>query len=321
MPAVVALLLVLLVGDKKSASTTAATTGSPQNLQVRKSAQTLEKKLAERRREAKQQGLEDASDLFQKLEQDTKNLADKDDLDHKKALVKLNDLAKDMEKRREKLSGEETLKQQFNQLKNLQQGPADKVAAAFQNGDFKQAAKEVEKLKQQLAGEKLGEKQKQELAGQIDHIRAALEKQAQARAVAKQELEKQLAEARQDGRTDDAQKAQQQLDKLNQECEKCARASALAQQLGEASQALRQGRGQGRPGRPRQDGRPIERAAASRRGIGHARPGARRAGRSQELDGLQELQRPGLRRVPGARPGPNARPGWPQSKSTRPRHR
>ncbi len=240
-PAAIAFALALLLDDRRSETTTAATTSGQQTQQVRKSAQALEKKLQERRREARQLGLEDTSDLFKKLEQDTKDLAAKDHLDQKKALLKLNDLAKDMEQRRDKLAGDEQLKQQFNHLKDLQKGPADKVAKALKDGNFKQAIKEIEKLKQQLAHSQLGEPEKQQLAKQIDQMRQALDKQAEAREEAGQELEKQIQQSRQAGRTGDAQKAQQQLDKLTQECEKCANVSDLARQLGDASQALKQG--------------------------------------------------------------------------------
>ncbi len=98
LPAAIAFALALFVGDKGSESTVAAKTAGEQTEQVKKSAQTLEKKLEERRREARKQGLEDAADLFKKLEQGTKDLAEKSDLDRKQALVKLNDLAKEMEK-------------------------------------------------------------------------------------------------------------------------------------------------------------------------------------------------------------------------------
>ena len=179
--------------------------------------------------------------LFKKIEQGTKDLAEKSDLDRKQALVKLNDLAKEMEKRRDKLADDEKLKQQFKQLKDMQQGPADKVSKALKNGDFKEAVKQIDDLKQKLANGDLGEKEKEQLAKQIDQMRQTLEKQAEAREQAKQELQKQVDQARQAGRTDDAQKAQQQLDKLNQECEKCSKMSDLAKQLDQAAKGLKQG--------------------------------------------------------------------------------
>ncbi len=241
LPAAVAFALALLVGDKGSESTVAAKTTPEQAEQVKKSTQSLEKKLEERRREAHKQGLDDAADLFKKIEQGTKDLAEKSDLDRKQALVKLNDLAKEMEKRRDKLADDEKLKQQFKQLKDMQQGPADKVSKALKNGDFKEAVKQIDDLKQKLANGDLGEKEKEQLAKQIDQMRQTLEKQAEAREQAKQELQKQIDQARQAGRTDEAQKAQQQLDKLNQECEKCSKMSDLAKQLDQAAKGLKQG--------------------------------------------------------------------------------
>ena len=237
LPAAVAFALALLVGDKGGTSTVSAKTAGEQAEQVKKSTQSLEKKLEERRQEARKQGLEEAADLFKKIEQGTKDLTEKSDLDRKQALVKLNDLAKEMEKRRDKLADDEKLKQQFKQLKDMQQGPAD----ALQNGDFKEAVKQLQDLKQKLANNDLGEKEKEQLAKQIDQMKQSLEKQAEAREQAKQELQKQIEQAKQQGKLDEAQKAQQQLDKLNQECQKCQKMSEMAKQLDQAAQGLKQG--------------------------------------------------------------------------------
>lgn len=64
--------------------------------QIKKSAQTLQKKLAKKRLKAKQQGLKEAEDVFKLLEQGAKQLGDKSKIDQKKALIKLNDLAKEL---------------------------------------------------------------------------------------------------------------------------------------------------------------------------------------------------------------------------------
>ena len=68
-----------------------------------------------------------------------------------KALVKLNDLARQLRERRQEFGGDERIKQQLEPLKSLERGPADKLAQALARGDFKKAAEEIEKLKQELA--------------------------------------------------------------------------------------------------------------------------------------------------------------------------
>ena len=55
-------------------------------------------------------------------------------------------------KRRQSLGDNQRMKEQFQQqLKQLQQGPADKLADALRQGDFERAVRELEKLRQELA--------------------------------------------------------------------------------------------------------------------------------------------------------------------------
>ena len=52
----------------------------------------------------------------------------------------------------------------FNQLRNLQQGPADRMSKAMKQGDFKKALEELNKLQQKrMLEEKLARKRAQQL--------------------------------------------------------------------------------------------------------------------------------------------------------------
>src|SRR5204863_552339 len=115
--------------------------------QIQESVKPLQKKLEERALEASKEGLKDAEDLFKKIEQGTRDLAKKDENDRREAMGKLNDLAKQLDERREKLAQGEKLKEQLAGMKNLPMGPADKLAKDMKNGDFGKALKELEKLK------------------------------------------------------------------------------------------------------------------------------------------------------------------------------
>ena len=65
-------------------------------------------------------------DLFKQIEQGTRELTEKKDVDRTKAAVKLNDLAKQLEERRQQLGGKDGLKEQFQNMKNLGAGPPKK---------------------------------------------------------------------------------------------------------------------------------------------------------------------------------------------------
>ena len=97
-------------------------------------------------KEAQEKDLKEA-DALAKLEAGLKELA-KGNEDRHQALVKMNDLNKQLEERREQLRGGDKLQEQFDQLKSLAKGPADKLSEALKEGDLKQAGRELEALQE-----------------------------------------------------------------------------------------------------------------------------------------------------------------------------
>ena len=86
------------------------------------------------------------------------------------------------------------MKEQLQQqLKQLQQGPADKLAEALRQGDFARAAQELEKLRQELAKGEMNAKREQ-LAKQLDQLQKKLAEMADAQRQMAEELKKQIAE-------------------------------------------------------------------------------------------------------------------------------
>jgi hypothetical protein len=253
---------------------------------IKESTSPLPKKLSEHQKEAAEKGLKDAADLFKQLEQGARELTKKDNIDRKQALSKLTDLQKQLEDRREKLGGAERMKQQLDHLKNLNSGPADKVADALKDGDFNKALDEVEKLKQELAKGQLNEKQKGELEKQLadmqkklqeavngqKQMEAALEKKIadlQKQIPAPDQLKKQIQDLLKQGRKEDADKLKQQaqkmadnLDKLQQQLNKMQQQDPQMQQLQNLANKLGQ--------------------------CAQCMAGGDKAGAAQALDGLQQ---------------------------------
>lgn len=243
LPGALAFVLAVFVENKLSEPSAQAKAAGDAAGQIRKSAQSLEKKLAERRQEARKKGLGDAENLFNKLEQESKSLAAKNDADRKQAMIKLNDLAKDIESRKQQLAGQNQLKQQLGRLKDLQKGPADKMADALKEGDFGLAKKELEKLRQQLENGKLNEAEKKQVAQQAEQLKQALEKLAAQHRQAREELKKQIAEAEKQGQPDKAQQLQKKLDELKRQAPQMDKLAKLAQKLGDCGKGLAQGQG------------------------------------------------------------------------------
>ncbi len=233
--------------------------GKPGNVDakiIKEATQPLAKSFSKLKKEADEKGLKEAPDLFKQLEEGARELSKKDDLDKKQALSKLNDLQKQLEERREKL-GTERMKQQLDNLKNLKSGPADKVANALKEGDFKKALDEIEDLKKQLDGGDLNEKQKEELQKQLADMQQKLQNAVDGQKKNEKDLEKKIADVQnqipnpeqlkkqiedllKQGRKEDADKLRQQAQKMAENLNKLQQQLAKMQQQGPQMQQLQQ---------------------------------------------------------------------------------
>ena len=74
------------------------------------------------------------SELLLQVDKDVEKLAVKKDVDRKQAMVKMNDLAKQLAERREKLGGDNELKKQLAGMKDFSKGPAEKMVEAMKEG-------------------------------------------------------------------------------------------------------------------------------------------------------------------------------------------
>jgi chemotaxis protein histidine kinase CheA len=209
--------------------------------QIKKVNEELKRKIAEQQKKAEESGLKDAEVLFKELHRELDKLTGKDDLDRKNALIKLNDLAKDLEKRRDQLGGADEMRKQLNQMKNIERGPADKVAKAIKDGDFKQALEELKKLQEELKDGDMNEEQQKQLAQQLDQMQKKMEQMVQAHEQAKRDLEQEIKKKMEAGDLAEAGKMQQKLDQLNQQNPQMQRMQQMANKMGQCSQALQQG--------------------------------------------------------------------------------
>ena len=209
--------------------------------QIKKSAQLLQKKLAKRRQKAEQKGLKDAEAVFKLLEQGAKQLGEKNQIDQKKALVKLNDLSKELNKRRQKQGGIEKIKRQLGNLKGFKQGPADKFAKVIKHGDFNKAMQELDNLKRQLKSGKLDKNQQQQLANQLEQMHKKLAKMCNDQQDAQNNLQKKIDELRKQGKNEEANKLEELLDKLKMQAPQMEQLQKIAGQIQKCSKCLKKG--------------------------------------------------------------------------------
>ena len=237
LPAVLALLVAVYPAGVEKAQAKSDTEAVKN--QVKRSSESLRKKLADRRKKAQEKGLKDAERLFKKLEQGTRDLTG-GKTERKKALAKLNDLSRELKDRRSRL-GAERIKRELDQLKNISRGPANKFAKAMRAGDFKKAAKELDEIKKALADGNLSEQQKKDLAGQLGQMQEKLKELAEAHQAAQRDLRNQIAQMRQAGQMAEANKLEEQLAKLLQQAPQMEKLNEMADKLGQCAKCLQDG--------------------------------------------------------------------------------
>jgi len=240
-PAALVFLLVMLVDPREAASSVDPNATANIQKQIKTAAESARKKLEEQRKRAEREGLKAAEGLFKQIEEGTRDLSEKKDLDRTQAAVKLNDLAKQLEKRQQELGGKEQMQKQFQNLKNLGAGPGDKIAQAMKQGDFSKALEEVEKLAQQLRDGQLNDQQKADLAKQLGQMKEKLEAAAAAHQQAADDLKQQIERARQQGDLAKAGELQQKLDQLMQQMPQMNHMQQMAQQMAQIQQGLEKG--------------------------------------------------------------------------------
>jgi hypothetical protein len=241
-PAVAIFVLVSLVPDATPAKP-GGTGGevSAEAERIARSAQQLKKRLARAEAKAHEQGLEDADLIFKQLRQGLEDLADRSGVDRKSALAKMNDLAKSLGQRRDRLDGADQMRQQLNRLRDLQQGPADRIAQAVRDGDFAKAVDELKKLQDKLKNDPISEDERQQLVKQLQQLRDKLQEMADNHEQAKRAVEEEMQRRQAAGDLEGAARMQRQLDQLNQMNDWMNRMREMADSLNQCQQCLQDG--------------------------------------------------------------------------------
>jgi hypothetical protein len=243
-PAVVIFGLVAFVPDAIPAKPDAKSVEiSAEAQRVARSAQELKKRLAHAEAKAQEQGLEDADVIFKQLQKGLEDLADKSGVDRKSALAKMNDLAKSLEKRREQLGGADQMRDQLNRLRDIQQGPADRIAKAVKDGDFPKALEELKKLQDQLKNDQMTEDEKQQLVKQLEQLRDRLQEMVDRHEQAKRDMQEEIQRRQAAGDLEGAGRMQRQLDQFNAMNDWMNRMQQMADSLNQCKQCLQEGQG------------------------------------------------------------------------------
>ncbi len=261
-----------VTGNEAEATAEAAT--QPPPLEVKKSADDLRQKLVERRKQAEKEGLKDATELLKRLEEGTKELQTQ--TQREKALVKLNDLARELQQRRKQLGGEgEALKRQMEKVQDIAHGPADELAKALSKSDFQKASQALEKLQKKLGDSQLDSAKKEELAKQLEQLKQKIDEMAKQAKDAQADLQKRADQMKQAGDAAAANKLEDEIQKLQQQGPQMESLKSLANKLGQCSKQL-------------QKGQNAQAAEAMQEALQQMQEMARQQGEMKTLDGAME---------------------------------
>ena len=191
-PLAAAWALAVLLSPKLPTGDPAATAEEPAPAEVKAEVASLERKLDERQREAERLQLIEAEKLLERARQETAKLQSAEKLDRKEALVKLNDVARQMEERRRGLDATEEMKKQLSRLRSKKSGPADKFAEALARGQFNAALERLQQMREAIESGKLDEQQKKDLQEQLDQLQKQVEQMAAAQQQQQREMAKRL---------------------------------------------------------------------------------------------------------------------------------
>ncbi|MCU0709686.1 MAG: hypothetical protein MUF23_15455, partial [Pirellula sp.] len=162
---------------------------------VKNSTEPILKAIQKKRQEAQDAGDLETAEEFKRIEEKLHSLQNANEADRKKIIADLNAMKQELQQKRDALGGADRMKKSMEGLKNLDQGPAEKLAKALQNGDFDQAEKELEKMIDGLKSGSLDADQAKKLEKQLEQMQKALEEAQSKREAAKRDAELELEKA------------------------------------------------------------------------------------------------------------------------------
>ncbi|MCH2183622.1 MAG: hypothetical protein MK108_16610 [Mariniblastus sp.] len=251
----VVLLLSLMFIPNASAMASPAPTANDVENQSQVAVEEARKKLKKKLEEMQAKGLKDSKLDIDALTKKIDNLSTEPTKEKRDALVKLNDIKKQLDERRKELGDSQSIKDQLQKMKEVSQGPAKKLTDALSEGEFDEAQKAIKDLVEKLKKGELNQIEQKKLAKDLQAMADQLKKMAEANEKKKAELQKKIDEAAQNGDMQKAAKLQQKLDQLKQQDKQMETMKKMAQNLKECAECMNPGQGkqgQGKQGEGKQ---------------------------------------------------------------------
>ncbi len=295
-PLLMLVALLFIPNAEKRASAAATEPEKLERQQIEVAIKELKKQLEEKREERIAKGLKEANKDLKALEKKFDQLLEDKNTDKKEALVKLNDIKKQIEDRRKELGSSQELKESLNQLKDAGQGPAKELADAMSKGDMEQAKKAIQELADKLKAGDLNDLEKKKLARDLEQMANELKEIADRHEEEKKKLEEQIKKALDQGDLDKAAQLQQKLDDKKAMDKQQEKMKKMAENLEKCAQCLKPG-GNGQPkqgenGQQKQPGKNSEQQAQAMKEAGQSLEDLAEQieAMQQEMDELEALE-------------------------------
>lgn len=219
--------------------------------QVEIAIEELKKQMEQKRKERIAKGLKDADGKVEALEKKFDKLIDEKETGKKDALIKLNDIKKQITERQKELGSSKELKESLNKLKDAGEGPAKELADAMSKGDMAEAKKAIKDLVKKLKAGELSEVEKKKLAKDLKNMAKELKKAAEEHEAEKKKLEEQIEKAVKEGDLDKAAQLQQKLEEKKAMDQQQQKLKQMAEKLADCAECMKPGE-EGQQGNPQQ---------------------------------------------------------------------
>jgi hypothetical protein len=240
--AIVAVALLLAdATERKEAKANPNASANPEKDKIIEEMKKLKERLERKKTEEGDKGkLEEAENLLKEIQKTINEMEKKPNLDKKQALVKLNDLSKQLKSQQDKFSSSAEMKKQLSGLKE-EQGPAEEFSKNLKKGDFAAAAKDMRDLQKKMQEGKMSQEERNQAAKQLEQIKQKMQEMMQEREQAKEELKRQIEQKRDAGDLEGAAALQKKLDKMEQQEKTAQQMQQMADQLEKTAEAMQQG--------------------------------------------------------------------------------
>ena len=233
--------MLLFLPDAQLSANTADAKDKLDKEKVKLKVEAFKKKIEQARKQIESKGLADASEDVKAIAKKIDNLKSNDFKNRKQALVKINDIKKEIEDRQKSIGDSKRFRENLNKLKDTGKGVAKKIGNALADGKFEDAEKAIEELAKKLKEGKLTKAEAKQVANQLEDLANKMQQAAAQRQQKIEDLQKQIDKAVAEGDLDKAAQLQQQKDAAEQNNKQQQNMDNIAKQLQKAAEAMKNG--------------------------------------------------------------------------------